>query len=159
MTKALLKPEATGAQDDLIRDGYHVVSGGVDPAAAGRLLAKVRATRRFDGGLFLSEAEFDADPQYTGVNPRPGRNLLERFDPDLEFVERSPALVAFLEDLLGRGYQRLDRKLVCGVPDSAMPAWLKARIAGNPVNNLGAYVPGPNIATSPISTASISTRI
>jgi hypothetical protein len=26
------------------------------------------------------------------------------------------------------------------VPDKAIPAWLKARIAGNPVNNLGAYV-------------------
>jgi hypothetical protein len=30
--------------------------------------------------------------------------------------------------------------VVCGVPDSAIPAWLKQRIAGNPVNNLGPYV-------------------
>jgi ectoine hydroxylase-related dioxygenase (phytanoyl-CoA dioxygenase family) len=34
----------------------------------------------------------------------------------------------------------MDRKVVCGVPDSAIPAWLKTRIAGNPVNNLGPYV-------------------
>jgi ectoine hydroxylase-related dioxygenase (phytanoyl-CoA dioxygenase family) len=30
--------------------------------------------------------------------------------------------------------------VVCGVPESSIPAWLKARILGNPVNNLGAYV-------------------
>ncbi len=34
----------------------------------------------------------------------------------------------------------IDRKIVCGVPAKSIPAWLKARIIGNPVNNLGAYV-------------------
>jgi ectoine hydroxylase-related dioxygenase (phytanoyl-CoA dioxygenase family) len=34
----------------------------------------------------------------------------------------------------------MDRKVVCGVPAKAVPDWLKRRIAGNPVNNLGAYV-------------------
>jgi hypothetical protein len=34
----------------------------------------------------------------------------------------------------------LNRKIVCGVPASAVPAWLKRRITNNPVNNLGAYV-------------------
>src|SRR5581483_11649771 len=42
--------------------------------------------------------------------------------------------------LLGGDYRLLDRKIVCGVPASAVPAWLKARITDNPVNNLGAYV-------------------
>ena len=38
------------------------------------------------------------------------------------------------------GYETLNKKVVCGVPASAVPAWLKARITDNPVNNLGAYV-------------------
>ena len=59
--------------DDFIERGYHLFDAPTDPAAAGRLLAKIRATRAFDGRLFLSEAAFDADPHYTGVNPRPGR--------------------------------------------------------------------------------------
>ncbi len=41
---------------------------------------------------------------------------------------------------MGEGYETLNRKVVCGVPASAAPAWLKARITDNPVNNLGAYV-------------------
>ena len=74
--------------DDFIERGYHVFDEPVDPAATGRLLARIRDTRAFDAGLFLSEADFDADPQYTGVNPRPGRNLLETFEDELAFVER-----------------------------------------------------------------------
>jgi hypothetical protein len=112
----------------------------VDPAAAARLLAKIRATRAFDRSLFLSEAAFDADPQYVGVNPRPGRNLLEAFEDELGFVERDPAIVAGLTELLGEGYETLNKKVVCGVPAKSVPAWLKARITDNPVNNLGAYV-------------------
>src|SRR6202044_4009466 len=77
---------------DFIEAGYHRFERPVDPRAAGRLLAKIRATRAFDGGLFLTEAAFDADPQYTGVNPKPGRNLLDTFEPDLGFVERDPAI-------------------------------------------------------------------
>ena len=135
---------AFALDDQVIEDfrtgGYHLFRRPVDPAAAGGLLEAVRATRAFDSSLFLSEAAFDADPQYTGVNPRPGRNLLERFEDALGFVEQAPDIVDGLTSLLGKGYEILNKKLVCGVPDSAVPAWLKARIAGNPVNNLGAYV-------------------
>ncbi len=31
-------------------------------------------------------------------------------------------------------------KVVCGVPAASVPDWLRRRILGNPVNNLGAYV-------------------
>jgi hypothetical protein len=126
--------------DDFIARGYHRFERPVDAKAAAALLAKIKATRAFDGRLFLTEAEFDADPQYVGVNPRPGRNLLEGWDADLAFVERDGAIVAGLTELLGAGYEILSKKVVCGVPASAVSAWLKARITDNPVNNLGAYV-------------------
>ena len=45
-----------------------------------------------------------------------------------------------LTSLLGEGYEILNKKIVCGVPESSVPPWLRARILGNPVNNLGAYV-------------------
>jgi len=140
MPAAARLPTPHSATDDFVERGYHLFDAPVDAAAAGRLLAKIRATRAFDGGLFLSEAAFDADPQYTGVNPRPGRNLLEGLEDDLAFVERDLAIVAGLTELLGDGYETLNKKVVCGVPASAVPGWLKARITDNPVNNLGAYV-------------------
>jgi len=126
--------------DDFDRLGYHVFADGVDADGAAALLSKIRATRGFDERLFQSEAEFDADPVYVGVNPRDGRNLLDTFAGDLAFVERDPAVIEGLTAVLGGGYQLLNRKIVCGVPASAVPAWLKRRITDNPVNNLGAYV-------------------
>ena len=143
MTEAERATTDHPAVGDFIARGYHVFGEGVDPAAASALLAKIRALRTFDADLFLSEAEFDADPQYTGVNPAPGRNLLERFEADLAFVEKDPAIASALNALLGDGYEILLKKLICGVPASVAPDWLKARIAGNPVNNLGAYVKAP----------------
>ncbi|MES2035258.1 MAG: phytanoyl-CoA dioxygenase family protein [Pseudomonadota bacterium] len=127
------------AVSDFIARGYHVFDG-VDATAAAALLAAIRATRTFDGDLFLTETAFDADPQYTGVNPKPGRNLLDTFDDSLGFVERDAGIVAALTAMLGEGYELLNRKVVCGVPASAVPDWLRARIEGNPVNNLGAWV-------------------
>ena len=128
------------ATSDLMRSGFHVFRDGVDQTAAKSLLAAVKAVRTFDGGLFLTEAEFDANPQYTGVNPRPGRNLLERFDSALAFVEQDAGIIRGLTELLGPGYDCLNKKLVCGVPQGWVPEWVRARIAGNPVNNLGAYI-------------------
>jgi predicted Rdx family selenoprotein len=133
-------PPATDHIDAL---GYHVFENGVNADDAAGLLAAIRQTRAFDASLFLSQAEFDANPQYTGVNPREGRNLLETFSDYLGFVENDPGVVGGLTAVLGEGYELLNRKIVCGVPASAVPAWLKRRITDNPVNNLGAYVRPP----------------
>jgi len=126
--------------EDFIAHGRHIFDSPVNPLEAGRLLSKIRADRRFDHSLFLSEAEFDADPVYTGVNPKPGRNLLERFEAELGFVEQAPHITSGLAALLGPDYRLINRKIVCGVPAKSVPEWLRARIAGNPVNNLGAFV-------------------
>ena len=129
-----------GVTGDLATRGFHVFSPGLDPVAATDLLMAVHATRAFGPDLFLDEAEFLADPQFRGVNPRPGRNLVDRIDASLDFVEREPAIVAGLTELLGAGYQTLDRKLVCGVPRDWMPDWVQARTEGKAVNNLGPYI-------------------
>lgn len=138
---------ATGAErirhsvtDTLNADGAYLFDAPVNGAATAALLARIRAARAFDHSLFLDETAFDLDPQYRGVNPRPGRNLLERFDGELGFVEDDPQLVNALTEVLGADYYVVDRKVVCGVASRSLPPWLKARIDGEPVNNLGPYV-------------------
>jgi hypothetical protein len=126
--------------EDFIRDGAHLFDQPVDAHACAGLLARIRATRDFDSSLFLTEEAFDADPQYTGVNPRPGRNLLEGLEDRLAFVEKDPRIVDGVTALLGPDYEILNKKVVCGVPAGSVPEWLRKRILGNPVNNLGAYV-------------------
>ncbi|HET9159725.1 MAG TPA: hypothetical protein VFN88_03865 [Caulobacteraceae bacterium] len=140
MSLAEAKPATTAVTAHFIDKGFHVFRDGVDKGAAARLLQTVKAERRFDGGLFLTEAEFDADPQYTGVNPKPGRNLIERYEDLLAFVEADEGIVSGLTELLGERYDLLNKKFVCGVPRRWVPEWVRKRIAGNPVNNLGAYI-------------------
>jgi hypothetical protein len=136
-----IEPSIAGTVvEDFIRDGAHLFDQPVDAHACADLLARVRATRDFDASLFLTEEAFDADPQYTGVNPRPGRNLLEGLEDRLAFVEQDPQIVAGVTALLGPDYEILNKKVVCGVPAGSVPEWLRKRILGNPVNNLGAYV-------------------
>lgn len=120
--------------------GAYLFPEALDAAAARTLLQSIRADRHFDHRLFLSEAEFDANPQYKGVNPEPGRNLLDRFADRVGFVEDAPAIREAVGAVLGRDYRILNRKIVCGVPQSSVPEWLRRRILGNPVNNLGPYV-------------------
>jgi len=112
----------------------------LDPASCGRLLAKIHATRRFGSDLFLDEASFLTDPQYKGVNPEPGRNLLETLGSAAGFVEEHELIGGVLAALLGDDYLVLDKKIVCGVPETWMPDWLARRVKGNPVNNLGPYI-------------------
>lgn len=126
--------------DTLVADGACLFQTPLNATAATDLLSKIKATRAFDHNLFQDEAEFDRDPQYRAVNPRPGRNLLEGFQAELAFVEQDPGLVNALTEVLGEDYVLMDRKVVCGVPGQSIPDWLKARIDGEPVNNLGPYV-------------------
>jgi hypothetical protein len=131
---------APAVVEDFIRDGAHLFDQPLDARACAELLARIRATRDFDASLFLTEEAFDADPRYTGVNPRPGRNLLEGLEDGLGFVERDPQIIEGVTALLGPDYEILNKKVVCGVPAGSVPEWLRKRILGNPVNNLGAYV-------------------
>lgn len=124
----------------MVADGFYSFGEKLDVKAAESLLMHVHAARKFGPDLFLSEAEFDANPVQKGANPRPGRNLVERFPDQFDFIERDPAIISALAAILGPDYQVFDKKFVCGVPESWMPDWLLKRIRGNPVNNLGGYI-------------------
>lgn len=126
--------------DDFAEDGIIDFDSIVDRDKCRQLLANIKSRRSFTNELFLTEKEYLDNPQHKGVNPIPGRNLLEAFDNALGFIEENPTTVTALTHLLGPGYQILDKKIVCGTPELWLPEWLVQRIRGNPVNNLGAYV-------------------
>jgi len=133
-------PLAAAFEADFIRLGYHNLGQAADPALCRGVLRRVLETRRLDASLFMEEAAFDADPVYTGVNPRPGRNIAERFDAETRAILAAPGVDAHMRTMLGPDYGILDCKFVCGIPVSVIPEWIRTRISGNGVNNLGAYV-------------------
>jgi hypothetical protein len=117
---------------DLVRKGAHLFDDPLDPRACAELLAEIRASRRFDESLFLSQP--DATPGAAAGD------LPTRLKSRLAFVERAPQIVEALWSLLGPDYSILDRSLVCELPARAVPGWLRRRCEGDPATNLTAFV-------------------
>lgn len=125
---------------DFVRKGAYVFDDLLDPTACAALLADIRASRRFDQSLFLSEADFAAAIPRSDRAPKPGCNLLERLDPRLGFVERAPQIVEALWSLLGPDYQILDKRVVCALPEASVPEWVQRRAYSASADGLAAYV-------------------
>jgi hypothetical protein len=126
-------PEAVVS--DFVRKGMHLLDQPLDARACAAFLAEVRAGRRFDQTLFLSEAEFEAGAPTGGTD-----NLLERLEPRLGFVERAPQVVQALWSLLGPDYRIVEKKIVCSLPAGRLPDWVKRRIRGQAAEGLAAFV-------------------
>ena len=121
---------------DLAGKGLHLFEERLDGRACAALLAEIRARRRFDESLFLTEAEYAA-----GSAERPGANLLDRLDAArLAFVERAPQVVEALWSLLGPDYRLLERRLVCVMPQRCTPAWIRRRAESGRIGDLSAFV-------------------
>ena len=139
-----MRPEAFDLGAPLLTDfeasGFCQLGPVVPRELTDAILTGVLADRVLSSQVFLSQEGFEKAPEFRGVNPRPGRNVLEHIPDLIEELEALPPITDFLRSLLGNAYQILDRKIVCGVPDHWLDQWLRDRIAGKPVNNLGAYV-------------------
>lgn len=120
---------------DLTGKGVHLFEERLDARGCAALLAEIRARRRFDDSLFLTEAEFSA-------GPAAGRSasLLDRFDDRLGFIERAPQIVEALWSLLGPDYRILERRLVCVLPHRRLPDWIRRRAHDGRVGDLSAFV-------------------
>jgi len=121
-----------------ISHGYQTCENFFDEDQCKLLLNNVLKTRDFTN-LFLSEKEFKKNEEYhQGVNPRPGRNLLEKLDTSFIFLNEDFNLE--MTKALGDRWRVLDYKLVMGFPKKYIPKWLSAELKDRLVSNLGAYV-------------------
>lgn len=109
--------------------------------AAADLYKNIHATRAFDQSLFLTEEEWENGPKtHQHTNPRQGRNILEHLKDNLAFVESDSHLLEILEQLLGRNFRWLSKKIVCRLDYEKLPAWVQHKIAGTPANTLNAFM-------------------
>ena len=98
------------------RTGILRLDRAADPSPYRALLRAVFADRKFGPDLFIEQAEFKRDPRYKGVNPEPGRNLMEKLQGQASFIQSDPRVVDALARVLGPGYRIKDGKFVCGIP-------------------------------------------
>ena len=88
--------------------------------------------------LFKSEKDFKKIKLFKDVNPRAGRNLIEKFNTEFIFLDKR--FMKLMSEVLGSSWRVLDYKFVCGVPDKIIPQWVKKKIKGEFVPNLGPYI-------------------
>lgn len=126
---------------NLTREGYCALPPMLDPAAARSLFDTVLAGRPFDKSIFLSEAEWEASTKsHRHTNPGLGFNALEKLTDKLSFIDANAQVGQLFTQLLGPGYRVLSKKLICRLPWSRVPDWLRERRYGKPNNALGAFI-------------------
>jgi hypothetical protein len=99
-------------------------------------LRMILETREFNTGLFLDESEFRKQEVRWGTNPKPGRNLTEMLDIKSMIDEIKPELT----EILGNDFEIMFPKVICGVPESWLPEYVKKEILMTPIPNLGAFI-------------------
>ncbi|AFY35677.1 phytanoyl-CoA dioxygenase family protein [Calothrix sp. PCC 7507] len=124
--------------EQLVEQGYLSLNQVINQEKCKQVLEYIKKTRNFGLDLFLDEADFRDNPQYKGVNPIPGRNLLEEID--LSFIEQSTILYPLLTELLGDDYYIVIKKVICGLPKQWIPHWVLSEIQDIPVANVGCFI-------------------
>ena len=120
-----------------ISHGYQICEKIFDEDQCKLLLNNVLKTRDLTD-MFLSEKEFKKEENHSGVNPRPGCNLLEKLDTRFIFFNEDFNLE--MTKVLGDRRRILDYKLVMGFPKKYIPKWISGELKDSLVPNLGGYV-------------------
>jgi len=88
--------------------------------------------------LFKSENNFQKIKKFKDVNPRIGKNLIEKMNTEFIFLDKK--FMKLMSKVLGDSWKVLDYKFVCGVPEKIIPSWVKKKMKGEFVPNLGPYI-------------------
>jgi hypothetical protein len=88
--------------------------------------------------IFKSEKEFNKKKKFKDVNPRVGRNLISTLDTRFIFLDKR--FNELMNKTMGNSWRVLDYKFVCAMPPVFIPEWVKKKLKGEFVPNLGAYI-------------------
>jgi len=72
------------------------------------------------------------------VNPRPGRNLIEKLDT--KFIFSNPKFIELINKILGPKWKVLDYKFVAALEKKMVPNWVQKKIEDAFIPNLGRFV-------------------
>ena len=118
-----------------IKNGYFKLKN-ISKSLCDESLQIIKDNRNFGPNLFLDENEFNKQTVRWGTNPKPGRNLTEKLNIDLIVDEIKNELT----EVLGDDFQVMFPKVICGVPNSWLPDYVKKEIHDNAIPNLGAFI-------------------
>ena len=102
-----------------------------------KILNLVKKNRDFNK-IWISENDFNKNKILKTVNPRPGRNLIEKLDT--KFIFSNPKFIELINKILGSKWKVLDYKFVAALEKKMVPNWVQKKIEDAFIPNLGRFV-------------------
>ena len=102
-----------------------------------KILNLVKKNRDFNK-IWISKNDFNKNKILKTVNPRPGRNLIEKLDT--KFIFSNPKFIELINKILGPKWKVLDYKFVAALEKKMVPNWVQKKIEDTFIPNLGRFV-------------------
>ena len=102
------------------------------------ILGKIHETRNFKN-IWLTHNQYKyKNPIFKTVNPRPGRNLIEKLDTKFIFSNRK--FINLIDKILGNKWRVLDYKFVVALEEQMVPNWVKDITKNTFIPNMGRFI-------------------
>ncbi len=122
---------------NFLKDGYEIKKNFFNSGQCSKLLKKVYQSRNFNK-IWLSEQEFKNNKILKTVNPRPGRNLIEKLDTS--FIFSNEKFITLLNQVMGNSWRVLDYKFVVALEKKMVPHWVSNFTKDAFIPNMGRFI-------------------
>ncbi len=122
---------------NFLKDGYEIKKNFFNSGQCSKLLKKVYQSRNFNK-IWLSEQEFKNNKILKTVNPRPGRNLIEKLDTS--FIFSNEKFITLLNQVMGNSWRVLDYKFVVALEKKMVPNWVSNFTKDAFIPNMGRFI-------------------
>lgn len=122
---------------NFLKDGYEIKKNFFNPIQCSKLLKKVYQSRNFNK-IWLSEQEYKNNKILKTVNPRPGRNLIEKLDTT--FIFSNAKFITLLNQIMGNSWRVLDYKFVVALEKKMVPNWVSNFTKDAFIPNMGRFI-------------------
>tara|TARA_B100000575_G_C23111494_1_gene642102 strand:- start:835 stop:1725 length:891 start_codon:yes stop_codon:yes gene_type:complete len=122
---------------NFLKNGYEIKKSFFNPTQCSKLLKKVYQSRNFNK-IWLSEHEYKNNKILKTVNPRPGRNLIEKLDTS--FIFSNEKFITLLNQIMGNSWRVLDYKFVVALEKKMVPNWVSNLTKDTFIPNMGRFI-------------------
>ena len=122
---------------NFLKNGYEIKKSFFNSTQCSKLLKKVYQSRNFNK-IWLSEHEYKNNKILKTVNPRPGRNLIEKLDTS--FIFSNEKFITLLNQIMGNSWRVLDYKFVVALEKKMVPNWVSNFTKDAFIPNMGRFI-------------------
>ena len=122
---------------NFLNNGFEVKTNFFNGKDCLSLLNKVIKSRNFKK-IWLSQKNYKNNKVLKTLNPRPGRNLIEKLDTS--FIFSNEKFIKMIDLIMGKKWRVLDYKFVVALEKKMVPAWVREETKDAFIPNMGRFI-------------------